>query len=130
MQTSIPLFRYRTRQSADTKFGFIEAEGEVVHSIENLNEFHKAFGYTRDMANAGILPDEFIWEEYIKDKAESCAACYQLHIIEYLLKHSVAFFQKFGERYDDWIAAHAEAKAASGNLCVVCKAKRLEGNLA
>jgi hypothetical protein len=52
------------------------------------------------MANAGILPDEFIWEEYIKDKAASCAACYQLHIIEYLLKHSAAFFQKFGERYD------------------------------
>jgi len=128
MQRPIPRFKYRTRESANKKFGCIEVEGEVVHKIEDLNEFHKAFGYTSDMANAGILPDEFIWEEYIKDKAASCAACYQLHIIEYLLKHSATFFQKFGERYDDWIAAHAEARAANGKLCVACKPKRLEGN--
>ena len=49
MQTDIPHFKYRSkalsgRQSGYIDFGRIEADGEVIHKIENLAEFHKAFG--------------------------------------------------------------------------------------
>jgi len=128
MQTDIPHFKYRSkalscRQSGYIDFGCIEADGEVIHKIENLAEFHKAFGYTQDMAKAGILPDEFIWEEYIRDAAANCATCFQIRILEYLIEHSAFFRKKYGNQCDNWIAAHAEARSAKGAACCACKAK-------
>ena len=87
MQIRIPYFKYRSRDPASKHYGCIELEGEVIHKIEDMTEFHKAFGYSVDIAKAGILPDEFIWDRYIRDSARNCNSCFQLHIIEYLLKH-------------------------------------------
>ena len=108
MEIRIPHFKYRTKDPENKYYGHIEVEREVIHRIENLGEFHKALGYTPEIAKAGILPDEFIWDQYIKDSAKYCNTCFQLHIIEYPLKHSAAFLKKYEDQYADWMAAHAE----------------------
>ena len=129
MQPPIPHFKIRSRDPANKHWRCIEVEGEVIHQIGNLEEFYKSFGYTEEMAKAGKLADEFIWEEFTKNAEAICTACYQLHMIKYLLKHSVAFLHKYGERYNEWIAAHSVARAENEKLCVGCKAKPLAGNI-
>jgi hypothetical protein len=124
MQVQIPYFKYRTKDPSNKHLGCIVLAGEVIHKIEDLNEFHKALGYTRDIAKAGMLPDEFIWDRYIRDAAKNCKICFQLHIIEYLLKHSASFRKKYEGQCEDWMAAHAEASSTCGGIvCPACKAK-------
>ena len=123
MKIQMPHFKYLSKNQANKHWRYIEAEGEVIHHIENLDEFYKAFGYTIDKAKAGILPDEFLWEQYIKDTAVNCATCFQMHIIEYLIKHSVTFRKKYGALCESWIAEHAEARAMNDVLCCACKTK-------
>jgi len=126
MQTKIPHIKYRSKDPANLHFGIIEIEGEVIHRIDNLEEFYKTFGYTDELVKAGKLPDDFIWEAYVTNSAVNCAPCFQLHMIEYLIMHSTAFLKKYREQYDDWIATHAQARSANGKLCDLCKAKRKE----
>lgn len=124
MQIKIPHFKYRSKDPANKHYGCIELGGEVIHKIEDPDEFHKTFGYTPDMAKAGVLPDEFIWDQYNRDSAKNCKTCFRLHIIEYLLKHSVAFLKKYEGQYEDWIAALAKTKSACGEIvCPACKTK-------
>jgi hypothetical protein len=122
MQNQIPHIKHRTRGSYK-QLGFIEIDGEFIHDIKNLDEFYRAFGYSVEIAKAGILPDEFIWTEYIKDAPLAFTNCLQIHIIEYLLKHSDTFREKYRENCADWISAHVEAVTARGVLCATCRMK-------
>lgn len=85
----------------------------MVHQIENPDEFYGRLGYTQDAAKAGKLPDEFIWEEYVKDASPKRQSCFQVRMIEYLITYSNAFREKYGARYAYWIAAHAATIAAA-----------------
>lgn len=123
MQIKIPHFRYHAKDPARKRPGVIELKGEVIHYIEDLDEFYKIFGYTADLARAGILPEEFIWEEFLSDSAKKCDTCFQLHIVEYLIKHSESFKKKYDKSYENWIAAHAKERSASGIACAVRKQK-------
>lgn len=87
-----------------------------------LNKFYGVFGYTKEIAMAGNLPDEFIWTEYVSGAAKY-SVCYQMHIIEYLNKHSEKFRNLYGEECGVWLTAHAEEKAAEDSLCVACRIK-------
>jgi hypothetical protein len=75
------------------------------------------------MAKAGILPDEFIWEEYVKDCAVNFESCLQMHIIEYLNKHSTIFKEKYDNQYEGLLARHALEREARGVACFVCRMK-------
>ena len=121
MQNSIPHFKHCSRGGSDKQYGFIAIDGEFLHKIENLDEFYRAFGYTAEMAKEGVLPDEFIWDEYIKDAPLAYTFCLQIHIIEYLVKHSDTFRKRYAEQCGSWIAAHVEAVTARGVLCATCK---------
>ena len=123
MPNRIPHLKHRSKGSFGRQYEFISIDGEFLHKIENLDEFYRTFGYITDMAKAGILPDEFIWDEYIKDAPLAFTDCLQIHIIEYLLKHSGTFSQKYAGQCEDWIATHVEAVTARGVLCVTCRMK-------
>jgi len=73
-----------------------------------MGEFHKAVGYTPEILEAGMKLDEFIWKKYVKDVTAASHACFQLHIIEYLLKYSASFKNDYEGQYDDWIAVHTK----------------------
>lgn len=128
MQTSIPRLTYLPKTPSGGYSPCIKVNGKVVHHIEDLGEFHKVFGYTQDIAKAGILPDEFIWEEYFKGIAANRTACFQVHLIEYLLKHSALFRKEYADQCESWIIAHAEARSACGEVCCACKTKRSARN--
>ena len=122
-QNQIPHFMHHAKGSSNRQHGFVGLDGEFLHEIGNSDEFYKVFGYTGDMAKAGILPDEFIWDEYIKDAPVVYDDCLQIHIIEYLLKHSEIFRKKYAGQCESWIASHVEAVTARGVLCVTCRMK-------
>ncbi len=123
MQNKIPHFDRCARGDQGKQYGFITVDGEFLHKIENPKEFYEAFGYTFDLAMAGILPDEFIWDEYIKDNPVVYADCLQIHFIGYLKKYSAVFRETYGEQCESWIETHANAAAARGTLCAVCRIK-------
>lgn len=118
MSNEIPHFKYNRINLRNKQFGCIMLHEDVIHRIALMDEFYKEFGYTLELAKNKILPEEFIWETFFRYPGRNCDACYQLHMIEYLLKHSDTFAKKYGHECDDWIAAHAEAKAACKLECV------------
>jgi len=122
MQNQMPHFKYRfITNRANKHVACIEVERRVVHEIRNLDEFYKTFGYDQHIAQAGILPDEFIWEKYIQSPDGDFSACLQMHIIEYLKKHSAAFREEYGNQCEGWLAAHAEVRAKRGMACAACR---------
>ena len=121
-QIQVPHFKYHSKDPAQRHFGIIELDHAEKYWIDDLDHFYQSFGYSSDMRKWGVLPDEFIWEEYLSDPVKSNKPCFQLHILEYLIKYSTEFLKMHMHEYDDWIATLAKAKASSGDENCVCKA--------
>jgi hypothetical protein len=120
----MPHFHFNFAKHSTTYFGVIEADDNVIHHIKNIDKFYGEFGYTTDMAKAGVLPDEFVWAEYIKDdNAEIFATCLQVHIIEYLTKCSDTFRKQYGTQSKHFIASHALEKETNTYTCAACRLK-------
>lgn len=123
MTNEIPHFKYKRISLRSKQVGCIVLGEEIMHRMAplgsegSMDEFYKEFGYTLELAKRGILPEEFIWETYFRHPDRNCAHCYQLHMIEYLLKYADAFAKKYGHDCDNWIAVHAEARAACKSGC-------------
>ena len=122
-QINIPYFICRTPSAGSKFIGSIEMEGKVIHSTNDLSELYKSCGYSVDLAKEGLLPDEYIWETYFKHNNGNCICCYQLHLIEFLLKHSGTFFVKYRDQCEVWIAAHAQTRAACVEKACVVRAR-------
>ena len=115
----IPQITYLPRSNIGSHSPCLTIGGEVIHEIEDLRTFYEEVGYNDCLAKLGILPDEFIWDTYVKRNRSHGNNCYQLNIIEYLLKHSAKFTKKYGDQCGSWIAVHAEARASCSNkLCL------------
>lgn len=112
MPKKIPQLKFRNKSPKVKSFGCVELSDEVIHKIVDLNIFYAGFGYKPEMAQNGIMPDEFIWDTYFRYSDRNCASCYQLHMIEYLLKNSESFAKEYGHECDHWIDAHAKKRAA------------------
>lgn len=70
---------------------------ETLCFIEDIQAFYESLSYTASMNKAGILPDEFVWEEYTNNSGYS--VCLQKHIMDYLHVHSPKFNDAYGEQY-------------------------------
>ena len=125
MPTKVPNFKYSSKDPANRHFGFIEIDQAQRYWIDNLENFYQALGYSNDMRKWGLLPNHFIWEEYLSDTSKN-PLCFQLHMIEYLMKYSAPFLKMYGHQCDDWIATLSDARSASGEECRTCVAKRDE----
>ncbi|MDP3088265.1 MAG: hypothetical protein Q8M99_08810 [Methylotenera sp.] len=97
------------------------ANDDVIDVINKVDEFYKVFGYTNELAKEGIGADEFIWDNYVKKKEFD--ACLQMHIVEYLNKHSLKFRELYGEQYEGYVKSHALAREARGCECCACQHK-------
>jgi hypothetical protein len=125
MQNKIPHFQFHTVKNSSSYASCIEMDGEVIHYISNPDEFFKEFGYTADMRMAGVLPEEFIWDEYVKDPVSKFITCRQIHMIRFLKKHSDTFIRKYGNQCENWLATYAKVTAASGVACFACRMRPL-----
>ena len=123
-EIQIPHFKYYSKDPAHRHLGFIKLEKDVIYWIDDLDDFYQAFGYSKDMREWGVLPDDFMWEEYLCDTKGQYSACFQMHIIEYLLKHSPSFVNEFGRQCDVWIAAYNKDVCANSQVCRTCIATR------
>ena len=122
MSDVMPHFKFNYVDISGRRLLRIEAGGKVLHDVENLNEFYQVFGYRADPEmQADLLPDEFVWAEYINKPQADFSSCVQVHIIEYLNAHSEVFKSEYGHHFDKWIADHAHARAERGVCCVACR---------
>ncbi len=126
MQIQVPHFKYHSKDPAQRHFGFIDLEGDVICWIDDLEDFYQAFGYSSEMRKWGVLPDEFMWEEYFSGSEEESAACFQVHLIEYLFKHSASFRKEYEHMYEHWIAALNVEISSCGKECSTCSDTRGE----
>lgn len=119
----IPLFEYEPSNPSNNYVGTIRLYGKEVHRIQNMNEFYKYFGYTVNDAKKGILPDEFIWMEYVNRHSADFTPCAQMHIIRYLEAHSDTFRHQYINQYKEWFDGHAKIRSEKGIVCASCKMK-------
>lgn len=123
-QNILPHLKYNYANPHHPYFGCIEADGKVIHRVKNMDDFYSSFGYTAAMRKAGVLPDEFVWAEYIKESnAVSFATCMQVHIAEYLIKNSAEFREKYSAQCESFLAAHAVEKLTNTAACAACRTK-------
>lgn len=123
MDISLPKITYNLSNPINDRYRSIEVNGEIIHWIENTDNFYKIFGYSADLRQAGVLPDEFIWNEYTNNVQFDFTACKLIQIIEYLRAHSQKFLHKHGNDCDEWLATLANMRAAKNEVCASCKMK-------
>ena len=117
----IPHFEYESSSSTNKFVGAIKLDGKEIHHIQNMYEFYQYFGYTKSDAKEGVLPDEFIWMEYVNNHAADFTPCAQMHIIRYLEAHSDKFKEQYASQYKKWFDGHAKIRLQKGVVCASCK---------
>jgi hypothetical protein len=123
MRSLMPYFSYDSPRLSDAYTACIKQDGRLIHRIKDLDGFYKEFGYTEEMRKSGVMPDEFIWDQYIKGNPPPYANCFQMHIVEYLAKNSIAFIEEYGNQYQNWFDDHVKAVTEKNGLCFTCRIK-------
>lgn len=124
MSDAMPRFTYRFVTRSNRRVLCIEEGGRIIHEVSHALGFYEVFGYRPESIHADILPDEFIWSEYVANAAADFSPCVQIHIVEYLREHSEAFNARYGAIYDKLVAMHDELRASKGASCFACRALR------
>jgi len=108
MENNIPLLKFYHKDPANGHLGYIcITNGDEKYWIDDLNEFYSTFGDVDQMRKNGVMPEEFILDTFVNHQARNCQSCYQLHLIQYLVKHSDTFLNKFGEQLEEWINTYS-----------------------
>ncbi len=124
MSDAVPHFNYRFVTRSNRRVLCIEEGGRVIHEVSHAMGFYQVFGFRPESMHADMLPDEFIWAEYVANASADFSPCIQMHIIEYLKEHSETFNERYGAIYDKLVAKHQEMKTARGTSCFACSALR------
>jgi hypothetical protein len=112
MNSPVPLLKLYTKDPVNKYMGYIEINAHKFW-IDDLNAFYSEMGYTNEMQLNGVMPDEYIWETFVRHQDNrNCHSCYQLHILSYLFKFSNSFNNSYGHKCTEWIAAEMELRAA------------------
>jgi hypothetical protein len=128
MKVTLPNITYNLANPLNEKYRSIEVNGEVIHWIDDSDKFYEIFGYSAKMRKAGVLPDEFVRNEYAKNVQHDFTACKLIQIIEYLRIHSHKFMQKYGKECDVWLEALTRMRVATHDVCATCKMKPVCSN--
>ncbi len=120
MPRKIPNFTFSFSNPYHSNFGYISVDGYAVDILANGYQVYENLGYTEEVAKTGLLPDEFIWEEYTRDGAAKSYACMQAKIIEYLNTHSEIFQEKYGALYQTWAGICSSSKVGKIAACAAC----------
>lgn len=116
----VPHFKFSISNPNDQNFGFITIGHDKIFRVANIDEFLKALGYTLEVNRAGLLADEFIWAEYLKDGCTKSGMCLQAKVIEYLSKHSTTFIEKHAGQLKRLVGSCSEGRARENADCGDC----------
>ena len=123
MTNSIPRLTYSNPRASNKFCWQIEENKDVIHIIANddIDRFFDALGYTNEIHSRGVLAEEYIWEEYVKQPSAMLSECLQKHLLQYMLKYSASFKDKHGVECAIWIDNHARIRNASRSFCNKCR---------
>jgi len=113
-------FKYTLSAQNNPDNGYITLGGNKVHQIYNEREFYKALGYTEGVSVLGVLPEEFVWDEYRKDNGNKSHLCLQAKIIEFLLNNSLLFAIHFSERFGQCVGSCSDFPRHQKLNCTYC----------
>lgn len=117
--TKLPQLKVVLSSPHHKHYRHIVLADESLCFIEDINAFYTSLGYTQTIAKSGLLPDEFIWNEYVNNSGYS--VCLQKHIFDYLHSHSPKFNEIYGKLYEEFTDEHTVALEARGSACTGCK---------
>jgi len=115
----IPRFTYNCSNPYHNRYRCIESDGEIIHHIADIEIFYEALGYKKEMRHAGVLPEEFVWEEYTQKNGVTSDKCLQVKIVDYLRAHSKAFIKRYGDQLSAWMTHCQEGIAEECRDCCV-----------
>ncbi|MCE5181260.1 MAG: hypothetical protein LLG15_05620 [Betaproteobacteria bacterium] len=118
--TKLPIFAYELSNSNHENFGHITVNNRRFHRVSNSDEFFRALGYSAEMRATGLLPDEFIWDRYVRRPAINAANCLQPKIMAYLAAHSEKFKTEYGREYENAMGTCASDAINNNHLCTNC----------
>jgi len=116
----MPNFSYGASNFNHENFGYITANKMPFHRLGNSDEFYRALGYSDDIMATGMLPDEFIWDRYIRGNATRTLSCLQSKIRDYLNIRSERFREEYGSQYANMIGKCISDKIDDSDLCLGC----------
>ena len=117
--SSIPRFKFQL-PNRHFHCGLITVDIEVVHRIVDVDNFYNSLGYTDEIRETGLTFDEFMWFEYRKDNCNKSESCLQAKIIEYLIKYSSSFVEKYGDQYENWLGICFNEMKLNSAECTNC----------
>ena len=123
-----PHFQHMLSSPHHNQYGYITLGNEKVHRIGDVHEFYKALGYNDEISKTGLMPEEYVWEQYHKDKSEKSECCLQDKIIEYLSKHSPSFKKNYAVECEHWLANCMGKWTNKSTDCI--KARKEQGDSA
>ena len=90
-------YQYIPSSPSNPKNGYITLANEKVFVIVNEYQFYMSLGYTREIMESGLLPEEFMWFEYRQNKSKKSEARFQVKITEYLAEQKLALIKLIRE---------------------------------
>jgi hypothetical protein len=119
-QYQLPHLTWGINEPYSAPFGWVAADGEIVHHIADVFEIYMVFGFVRYMKDVCKLPQEFSWAEYRKHRATVQDACIQALLASYLNKKSSLFRNKHGQKISIWIGGCSVEKKMHNGECQTC----------
>lgn len=116
-----PRFAFVLSNPSHKHFRCVVVGDDCIHKIDDVDKFYEALGYTEEIRRTGVMPDEFIWQEFTRDNADASPCCLQAKILEYLIEHSYTFKKEYGAEINVWEKACKSNKIGTLNDCPSCK---------
>jgi len=101
-------------------FQCVVVDGAVFHRVFDLRAFYATLGYTKDIANQWIAPDEYIWEIFTRAGAPRSRTCLQRLIVHYLRQHSPEFTARYGTVVEPLVGKCTPQAVATAKFCTEC----------
>jgi len=118
-QTVVPRFTFNI-ENRSYHYGLITVGIDVIHQIIDYDNFYNSLGYTGEIRDTGMTFDEFIWLTYRKDNCTKSDACLQARLLEYLIKFSSSFRQRYKDQYENWLGVCQKQIAQNPTDCTTC----------
>lgn len=115
-----PDFKFSLSNYNDRNYRFITLGNNKVHYVANVDGLYEALGYSNEIKQSGVLPDEFVWAEYRMPESPQSPMCLQTKIINYLKKHVAAFEEQYSEQLAGWAGCCAGFPEKEIAACVGC----------
>jgi hypothetical protein len=117
----LPLFKFPNFSArGHMNHDCVIVDGRVFHRVSDSGKFYQTFGYTRKISAAGVLPEEYIWETYVRPGSPMSESCKQALVMSYLHRHSNEFRGEYSSSYEKLVGRCLLEKNSTIEVCANC----------